>query len=110
MGCPPQDLADSVPCGRRPCTRAAQKMTSEISIVVKRIHGNSNAKLRSAPTFGAQISSGAGNNYARFGATGGAKAFSVQIHAHGLLPPTGMLLARYSRHRFSASHSQCLTP
>jgi hypothetical protein len=109
-GCPLRDLADSVPCARRRTAEAAQKMTNQISVVVDWIHTFSMRKLRVAPTLGAQISSAAGNNYARFGAIRGTKVFTVQIHAHGLVAATGMLLARYSRHLSSAPSSQCLMP
>lgn len=38
MGCPPRDLADSVPCKREGQRRAKRKMHSEISAVVDRLH------------------------------------------------------------------------
>lgn len=38
MGCPPRDLADSVPCKREVQRAAKWKMRSEISAVVDRLH------------------------------------------------------------------------
>jgi len=46
-----------------------------------------------APTCDAQISSTAGNNYARFGSGNAVIVFSVQIHAHGFARRIGTLLA-----------------
>jgi hypothetical protein len=51
-------------------------------------------KLREAPTHDEQFSSAAGNNYASFAGEAARRAFRVQIHAHGLIRATGMLLAR----------------
>lgn len=38
MGCPPRDLADSVPCKREGARAAKRKMRSEISAVADRLH------------------------------------------------------------------------
>lgn len=109
-GCPPQDLADSMPFGRAAAAHAVGKMPSEISAVVNRIHAFCVPKLPEAPTCGAQISSGAGNNYARFRSKWCGNLFTKQIHAHGFIGRTVRSLRGNRHFGFHVSHSQCLMP
>jgi hypothetical protein len=83
-----------MPCNTLPEVRSTIKMSRQISAVVHWLQRFSGAQLREAPTFDAQFSSGAGNNYpasARLGIEG---AFHSQIHAHAVGAAIGMLLAR----------------
>jgi len=87
-------LADSVPCMPVPATRSTIKMSSEISAVVNWLQPFSCAHWREAPTFNAQFSPRAGNNYPGIAPRAAKGAFHFQIHAHGPDAAIGMLLAR----------------
>jgi hypothetical protein len=74
-----------MPLQRRCTARKRAKMRHEISTVANQIQVFRARKLSELPTWLAQISSAAGNNYAGFGRGRHERMFYVQIHADGFI-------------------------